>query len=273
MRFSSQPAAVPVRIDARTNAEFFRQIATKRTPEQCRAAILLVGANDMRSIVVRRSQAILRYDRRSSYFSHAALIAAWNGSTPEDSVGFEVCLDPEGPAAQPLPERNGVTRFTLRRYLDERLYPNLALVSVELKDVTQLDIDGKHQLESSAARRKDLIIDAARNPLREREVYPLWDGLGVWSKYRFSPERTVNPLLENVPLPAAAYCEYVYGAQQIDIVPGAVAQQTCPEMLWATFLRWQQGLLATTLSAIQVYVVIRDEQGIAPPPQPMELVL
>lgn len=271
MRFSSQPSAAPVRIDARTNLEFFRQVAAKRTAEQCRAAVLLVGANDVRSLAVRQAQAPLRYDRRSSYFSHAALIVSWNTGAPEESVGLEASLDTDGPESQPVPERNGVTRFKLRRYQDETAYPNAALVTVELKATTQLDIDGKRQVQLSSSARKDAILDAARNPLREREVYPLWDGLGVWSKFRFSPERTVNPLLDNVPLPAAAYCEYAYAAQQIDIVPGAVARQTCPEMLWATFLRWQQGLLATTVSAIQVYVAIRDEQGIAPPPLPMEL--
>ncbi len=272
MRFSSQSQVKPTELDARSNADFFRQISSQLSAEQCRAGIVLVGARDVRSIAVRQAQASLRYDRRSSYFSHAALIARWNAQTPDESVGFEASLDPIVPA-QSVPERNGVTAFKLGRYADPQLYPNVAFIAIDLKPDTQLDIDGKSEVQLPPEARKDEIIEAARNPCRERETYPLWEGLGVWSNYQYSPERLANPLLDHVPLPAAAYVEYAYGAHQIDITPGAVGRQTCPELLWATFQRWQEGLLASAAASIAVYACIRDEAGVAAPPLPMLLPL
>jgi hypothetical protein len=114
------------------------------------------------------------------------------------------------------------------------------------------------------------VIEAARNPCRQREIYGLWEGLAVWSRYGYAAERVPNPLLESVAMPSASLCEYAYAAVQVDIVPGASNHQTCPELLWATFLRWQESL-APAVERIATFNVVRDEQGLAPTPLPMEI--
>jgi hypothetical protein len=270
LRYTPQPRVEPKRLSPRSsNLDLLHRVAKRCDAERGRAAILLVGASDLRSIHIRRAQATLRYDLRSSYFSHAALITAWDPRKPERSRGLEVSLDPQ-PGTASVPERNGVTEFRLSRYLDETAYPNLALITLDLKASKELAENGK-EITRTGTQRKRTLIDAARNPCRDLETYPLWDSLGTWAHYSYTPDRTANPLLESVSLPAAAYCEYVYASVQIDITPGASNRQTCPELLWATFLRWQQGLLATSIDRIAIDAVVRDEHGIPQKPLPMEL--
>ncbi|HKU41635.1 MAG TPA: hypothetical protein VJR89_25935 [Polyangiales bacterium] len=270
MRYSLQRKSEPKRLPGkRSNLELLQAVAKTSDAERGRGAILLVGRRDWRSIQVRRAQAPLRYDRRSSYFSHAALITDWDPNKPERSRGLEASLDPDRGAAA-VPERNGVTPFRLTRYLDDDTYPNLALITLDLKATQEPGASGK-PVERSGGERKRELIHAARNPCRRRDDFPLWDGIGEWLKYTYSPERTPNPLLQGVSLPGAAFCEYAYASIQIDITPAASNRQTCPELLWATFLRWQEGLLATSVDRIEILVVVRDEYGIAPEPLSMEL--
>jgi hypothetical protein len=126
--FNNRPANPASSFDAsRSNAEFFRSVAGDVNT----CAILLIGGSDFASWTVRTQQAALRYDRRPSDYSHAALICAWDRADPEQSWGFE--LDPiRVPAAKQLPEYMGVTPFRLADYSDQRAYPNLALSSATL---------------------------------------------------------------------------------------------------------------------------------------------
>jgi hypothetical protein len=230
--------------------------------------LLLVGGRDFRSLSVRHAQTSLRYDRRTSYWSHAALIVSWNASNPASSRGLEVALDPVDPVLQ-VPERNGVTSFALRKYLDERLYPNLALVHVALNDVPG-EQDGEASVAKTAAQRRQDALVAAKNPCTQRETYRLWEGLATWSRYAYAPELAGNPLLENVPHPGASFCEYVYAAAEVDLVPGASTSHTCPELIWASVRHWQ-GTIDSAGSTLQAHVLIRDEHGKPLDPLPMTL--
>lgn len=266
MRYSLQKNQLePRRIAARrSNLDLFNAVAKSCKAERGCGAILLVGRRDWRSIQIRRAQATLRYDRRSSYFSHAALITDWDQTKPERSRGLEVTLD-SVPGAEQVPERNGVTAFRASQYLDDALYPNLALITLDLKPGKEPGPKGK------TIERKRALLTAARNPCRNRADFPLWESIGEWLKYTYLPERTANPLLEGISLPGAAFCEYAYAAAEVDITPGASTRHTCPELLWSTFLRWQEGLLETAVDRIDITYVVRDEFGIAPEPQSMEI--
>ncbi|MEY4581832.1 MAG: hypothetical protein RL701_6535 [Pseudomonadota bacterium] len=271
MRYSDQSKTDPTTYAPQlSNREFFAEIAKTCPAEQGAGAVLLIGANDERSQYIRRAQAPLRYDRRSSYFSHAALIARWVPEDPGRSVGVEVTLDPQDSALQ-VPERNGATPFRLDRYFDAKRYPNVALVALQLQAAPDLDQSG-NKTERSSAERKRALVKAACTPNLQRDVYPLWDGLATWSKYTYSVERSPNPLLESVPLPAAAFCEYAYATIGIDITPGAATNHTCPELLWATFVRWQESLEAQVAS-YETHLIVRDPQGISQLPLSLEIEL
>jgi hypothetical protein len=230
----------------------------KLKAESLSGALLLVGGRDFRSLSVRHAQTSLRHDRRTSYWSHAAVILSWNANNPARSLGLEVALDPVDPVLQ-VPERNGVTTFALRKYLDGRLYPNLALVHVALKDVPG-EQDGKAIVARSAAERRQQVLTAAKNPCTQRETYRLWEGLAAWSRYAYAPELAANPLLENVPHPGASFCEYVYACAEVDLVPGASTSHTCPELIWASVRHWQN-TIDSAGSALQAHVLIGDEHG------------
>lgn len=263
MRYSYQKKQSPTAIAKhKTNEEFFARVMRSCDPELMRGAILLVGARDHRSLAVRHAQAALRYDRRASYFSHAALLVRASERRPGSSVGLEVALDPERPEMQ-VPERNGVTSFKLSRYFDDDRYPNLAVMAMNLKVLPRMledDAGNEKPQPLSSRARKDLLVDAALNPNRQREVYAMWEGLASWSRYTYCPEASDNPLLENIPHPGASLCEYAYAAAEVDIVPGATTSHTCPELLWATMSYFRESL-ETAVKQVRTYSMIRDEHA------------
>lgn len=221
-------------------------------------SILLVGGRDHRSLVVRCAQATLRYDRKSSYWSHAAIIAKWDSKQPARSIGLEVALGPVDAKLQ-VPERNGVTPFELHEYLDASAFPNIALVHAQLSGLPGVKENGK-STALSAEKRIAVILEAARNPCMQRETFRLWEGLGAWARYSFTPELAQSPLLENVPHPGASFCEYAYAAAQVDLVPGASTSHTCPELIWASVWHWQNSIDAVG-STLQAHVRIGDPHG------------
>lgn len=229
-------------------------------------SLLLVGGRDFRSLSLRNAQAVERFDRRTSYWSHAALITSWNASNPARSQGLEVALDPEDPSVQ-VPERNGVTAFALRKYLDERLYPNLALIRIALEPVPG-EQDGKRIIAQTAEERLGAVLAAAKNPCQQRDMFRLWEGLATWARYAYAPELAPNPLLENIPHPSASLCEYAYAAAGVDLVPGAATSHTSPELIWASVRHWQEKIDAAG-SALSAHVRIADEHGQPLPTLPM----
>ncbi len=243
MRYSPSPKLEITRLPPEAKNAEVAELDAK--PDARRAAIVLVGARDPRSLAIRMAQAHLRFDQRPSYWSHAALLLSWEGDAA-DARGVEVTLDPEDDAQQ-VPERNGVTSFRLARYLDDARYPNFCVATFDIPAQNGEAI-------------KQHILDAALHPNRERSRYPLWDLLAPWARYTYAPLSTRNPLLEPVALPSAALCEYAYEAGGLDIIPGATAPNACPELLWSTLLYWHDRIreLGGTLHA---RCVLRDEIG------------
>jgi hypothetical protein len=206
-----------------TADEFFSTIAKAIPAEDRRGGILLVGGVSPRDIVVRNAQADLRLDKLPSYWSHAALILDWKDGAKLDAVvGVELSLDPVEPDKQ-VPERNGVTLFRLARYANRARYPNLAFGTICNPRDKEL---------------KNKIQQAAMDPNRDRLRYRLWDWLGAWASYTYTPAATTNPIATGIPLPGAALCEYAYEAAGLDLTPGATAPNACPELLWTTLLYW-----------------------------------
>lgn len=254
MRYSSDAPVQPESpvSEADSNRAFFERVAALGDPSRFGGALLLLGGTDHAALALRRAQTLLRYDRRPSVWSHAALLLGWVGGEA-GAVGVEVTLDPEG---SHVPERNGVSVFHLSRYYDTERYPNVALVLPTFGEAA----------EKAGGRRA--LIDAALDPNRERSRFPLWDSLAHWSRYAYSPETTPNPLLSNVPLPGAAFCEYAYAMAGVDLTPGATSDQTCPELLWATAKRWSTRLAEMQGTTLQSFALRRDLSGVAPKSAP-----
>ena len=207
-----------------TNLEFFAAAARAlgQPGHWGEAAIGLVGGADLFSGMLRQAQALLRWDRRISNWSHAFLIAGPIPTTAEVAANtplLECTLSPQSPAMQ-TPERNGVTVGRLGDY-PETIYPNAALLSFQLSpdEVTA-------------------VLTRARDPNLDRLRYDLWELLGVWRAYVWALGTRLNPLQEGQRLFNAAYCEMAYEVVGIDLTPAASERNSSPEHLWNTGLWW-----------------------------------
>lgn len=255
MRYSSnKPAKFKQPVNPkRSNEEFFRAAWPELTGDAPACALLLVGGSDFRSVALRQAQAVLRFDRRPSHFSHAAVLLDFDPKQPGRSRGVEVSFEPQEPALH-VPERNGVTVFRLERYFDAERYPNLGLCGLALGEA------------AGAALRK-----AARLPLRDPSRYPLWDRLGTWARYAYSKERVPNPLLEGQGMPSALWCECVLEAADVPLALSATDNNVCPELLWATLKHFQPELSHSV--RIRSYQLIRDRGCAQPEPLSVDLEL
>jgi hypothetical protein len=115
----------------------------------------------------RQAQALLRWDRRASYWSHAFLIAGPIATTPAAAAStplLECTLHPRPPTVH-APERNGMTVGHLANYT-ETMYPNAALLFFRL---------GQDEITATLAR--------ARDPNLDRLRFDLWDLLGLWREH------------------------------------------------------------------------------------------
>ena len=242
-----------------SNERFFSALTGAVGESALHGAILLVGGRDSRALALRRAQAVVRFDRRPSKWSHAALIVRWS-SEPAQSVGVEVTLDPSEPRQQ-VPERNGVTSFRLARYFDREQYPNLAVLTVGFEPPAAPTSDAESTLPSAAERRSHA-IGTALTPMRERERYPLWDMLGTWARHVYLPYSTTNPLLDGLPLPCASLCEYAYEAAGVDLTPGATGNNNCPEVLYATAKHWAEGISNAQGAQVRLFSLTRDEHAV-----------
>lgn len=261
MRYSPYDTVKPQQLEVNSNEQFFQNVQRSVGTSALHGAILLVGANDHRALAVRHAQGALRFDRRPSRWSHAALIVHWDEALSKVS-GVEVALDPTDHTKQ-VPELNGVTQFALSKYFEQRRYPNVALIVVAFEPPEPVS-EGE-ATAASAAQRRLMALQAALEPIRERERYPFWDLLAVWARYAYAPYTTTNPLLEGIPLPSAALCEYAYEAAALDLTPGATGNNNCPEVLYATAKHWSGGLQETQGATMKLFSLVRNEHQI---PQP-----
>lgn len=239
---------------AATNEQFFARVAEEVPTAERRCGLLLLGGSDFRSLAVRRAQSGIRFDQRVSYWSHAALMLEWTGDAAK-ARGLEVSYRPESGSEQ-VPERNGVTWFTLSKYLDTAEWPNVAFVSLGQASSASSASKGKGRAVSKL---RDAIEARAIEPNLDRQRYSFLDWLGVWARYATSAERVPNPLFEGVPEPSAAFCEYAFEGAGLDLTPGATGPNGCPELLWSTSLYWYERI--SELGPVHVFAVIRDESG------------
>ena len=252
MRYSRDPKTKPrVPVSPRqSNAQFLDRIWESGALEGVDVALLLVGGCDCRALAIRRAQAVLRFDRRPSLWSHAAILFALDAKTPGRSRGVEVSLDPVDAKLQ-VPERNGVTEFKLSRYLDTQRYPNLAFVTATFL------ANGKPAPDSRAK-----LIERLSEPSSDPQRYMFWNALAEWARYTYIPDLTRNPLLDGISTPDAALCEFAFEGVQVDLTPGASANNTCPELIWSTITHWQSSLEKQV--DFRAYVVLRNEDCTPP---------
>ena len=249
MRFSKEKKA-RVHV-AGTHREFLDMVLRETTPMERTGGLLLVGGSSSRHQVVRRAQAPIRFDSLTSYWSHAAVVLAWE-KDPARAIGSEVTWEPWLPDRL-VSERNGVTLFPISRYAgNPDQYPNLAFASLSFMDPK---LESKSQVQTIDYRA--VIRNAALEPNLDRFRYRLLDWLRIWSGYTYQPHGQPNPLLNEVPVPGAAYCEYAFEAAGIDLTPGATAPNGCPELLWSTLLYWQKRI-GENVQNLKLFKVIRD---------------
>jgi hypothetical protein len=253
MRPSSQSRLKPQELDLSAR-DFFAKIATETAPDDRRGAILLVGGSDFRSTAVRRAQAPLRFDLHTSYWSHAALLTEWPSTDPATAKGVEATLDLVS-GSQHQPGDNGVTLFTLARYLDDAAYPNLCVALIAGAPPTS----GPTDLPAVDPGWRDAVIAAATQPNGGRPQFTFYNWIADWLRYVMLPYTTPNPLNEGIPHPGAAFIDYVTSVAGLDLTPGATSPSTAPEHLWATFLHWHAHV-GERWGTLKVYSRVRQAQ-------------
>jgi hypothetical protein len=198
--------------------------------------ILFVGGVSPADLAVRVAQTPLRLDRTPSRWSHVALVLDWPDGARADQIrGVECCLDPD-PDSPQVPERNGVTSFRLSRYMNAQRHPNLAFATARLGARAKGKKDAA-LLGAITSETKALLRRKAVCPCDDRGRFPLWQWLGAWKAFVHGGE---DPVARGMAHPGAALCQYVYEAIGVDITPGAMAPDTCPETLWSTALYWYE---------------------------------
>jgi hypothetical protein len=199
----------------------------------------LVGSRDLPGVTLRRAQAILRWDRRPSLWSHAFLIAKpWAGRGKIERLPvLEVPLHPRT-GLFPRPESNGLnSESTLGSYANPKLDANLAMLAVSRRKV---DKDGTVEVTQLSRQELKAVADRAGDPNYDRLRYDLWDGLSAWQRYLWSDLEGANPLRNGVPVPATAYIEMAFEAMGLDLVPGASERNSAPEHIWNAAVWWHQ---------------------------------
>lgn len=249
MRFSSSARSSIEELDSLSTADFVREVTNRTKSGDARVgAILLVGGSDFRSVATRRAQAPMRFDLRSSYWSHAAIIGAWPSDDVKSITGFEVALEP-GPGEKHEPGRNGVTAFSLDRYADESRFPNLCIAVATSPPELPGD---KGALGAN-------VVAAAKEPNRGRPTYAFYTWLAEWIRYTMQPASAANPIVGATPYPGAAFVDFAYGAAGVNLLPSATAPNTAPEHLWSTLSYWTEALRAR-IGPLAVYRRVKDKR-------------
>ncbi|GAB3309614.1 hypothetical protein [Hymenobacter tenuis] len=180
--------------------------------------LLLVGGTQIDDFRVRVAQSHLRDDLTPSYWSHVALIEGGKTIEAETSLA-EISLRPHLGFGFPPPS-NGVQTGFLGTYQDARLYPNVALITVPVK--------------------QDVVAAALEKFQKQRSTLDTIELLLNWLAFVWGVGRTGNPLLAGSGLPSSAMIEVVMGAAGYDITPGLESRASCPEAIWQAAKWWHQ---------------------------------
>lgn len=220
----------------------------------------LVGSTDHFSVMVRRAQSALRWDRLPSYWSHVFLIASpWDGSSKLDKLPIlEIPLFPRGTNGRYSPNDNGLVRTsTLKTYADEAFDANLALLTVLPRGES-----GRRALTDEEVKR---VSDRANTPNFDRQRFDFWESLCAWQRYIWSEGEGRNPFREGIPFPAASFVEMAYEALPVDLVPGASERNSAPEHLWNSARYWYQGgedkVIADSAPIVMTGAYVVRDQG------------
>ena len=212
-----------------SNNEFFAEALarlTRRTDRDGEVMIVgLLGQRDVPGALVRRAQALLRWDLRPSLWSHAFILPS---SAAEDSSTAAIRLREvtlhSRTGAFPDPAYNGVLDATLGVYNDPRVDANVALLAIPV----------------SERERDEVVYRAVEDANLDRLRYDLWQALGVWQTYLWSAGGAPNPLREGFPVASSAFVEYCFEGIQLDLAPAASERNSAPEHLWNTAVWWHQ---------------------------------
>jgi hypothetical protein len=206
------------------------------------ATIGFLGQRDIPGVTLRQAQAVLRWDRRPSLWSHVFLISE---RANLDDIGATPILEvPMYPRTGvfPRPERNAVSEGMLGQYHAPGIDANVGLVSVSMSEKDATDV-------------RDRALDYNIDRLR----YDLWDTLGVWQAYLWSSGQAPNPLREGFPIAASAYVEMAFEAIGLDLTPGASERNSSPEHIWTAAKWWHEPLAKAEQRGVAGFCVLRDK--------------
>jgi hypothetical protein len=251
MRYSGQTANPLVsdrtaEFESQNNGRFFAaalgELAKADLGGEARAYVGLIGQRDLPGIALRRAQATLRWDLRPSLWSHAFLILEPDGASVAAVRRAEVrevtLHSREG--LFPEPADNAVLSGTLGLYDHPLIDANAAILAV-----------GVSEKEAGEIRNR-----AIKEVNLDRQRFDLWETLGVWQTYLWSPGAP-NPLREGFPVFSSAFVEYCFEAIELDLSPGASERNSAPEHLWNAARFWPQ-FFASADHRIGGRAVIRD---------------
>lgn len=253
MRFSRQPRNEIETLDSLSTRDFFATVRKSLPDAQRQPLVLLVGGNDARHSAIRRAQSFLRFDLRSSYWSHAAIVLDWKSDALDEVTGVEVALHPTRGQIHD-PERAGITEFCLADYADDAVFPNLCIGAIG-----DLASEG---IEPAPSSWRDDVMAAARDPQSTRGHHDLYAWLADWVRYSMIPATAQNPLQANVPMPCAALVDHAFTSGGLDLIPAATAPNAAPEHLWATFKHWS-GHLSQRWGKLRVWRRVKEPRAMS----------
>ncbi|MGH7518290.1 MAG: hypothetical protein ACREOC_12610 [Gemmatimonadales bacterium] len=234
------------RFARRDNAAFLAGVATAlRRLTQSDAAmdrdgilcIGLLGEYGHLGYGLRRAQAAVRLDRQPSYWSHAFLVATPLSSAasvyrqPRTAPWLLESAFVPSPAMTMVAFRSGASPRPASEYVEARFRPflahaapNIAILAISLTPA-----------ERAAVRARAIRPDA--DPTR----YDLAALRARWFGYLADPVVQPNPLADGIGVPSAAYVQFAYDAAGVDLSPGALQRNICPEHVWQFARRLYRG--------------------------------
>lgn len=213
------------------NLDFFvdalDRLADQGVGNKGKMVIGLAGERDLIGVTLRQAQAVVRFDRRPSKWSHAFLIA---GEASRDKTELantkilEVTMNPRG-GSLPDPNSNGLTIGKLGNYVSPLVTANVALIAVKM-----------------TRKEAEAVFEKATHPNRDRARYNLWESLCVWQGYYWAQGRRPNPLEEGFPIFSSSYVEYAFEGIDLDVTPSASERNSAPDHLYNAAKYWNENM-------------------------------
>lgn len=242
-------------------AEVLRRVAASRPKDgpQLRGAVVLLGGRGFAAQMIRTAQRHFRMELDPSYWSHALLLpdglapalkpGAVQRSLLKARVWESTLFPPEGGLEYQL--LRGVSEGLLGRYASSHRggpgnqgWPNIAVIQMKM-------------LPEETQRIVELAADAPNADIGLQSM------TGRWLDYVASLGTRPNPLLSGAGLPAMTFLQFAHAAADIDLAPGAVSENLCPEHLWQS-AKWYSELFQARSHPITGFYCVRDNSGGVP---------